>query len=64
MGRYKKAVAVCIFIKLVGTISELLLPYILEYIIDDLASLGVPGRLLRSADVCRRPGVPPAQRRR
>ena len=40
MGRYKKAVAVCIFIKLVGTISELLLPYILEYIIDDLASLG------------------------
>ncbi len=40
MGRYKRAVAVCIFIKLAGTLSELLLPYILEYIIDDIAPLG------------------------
>ena len=40
MGRYKKAVAICIFIKLFGTISELMLPYILEYIIDDVAPLG------------------------
>jgi len=40
MGRYKGAVAVCIFIKLIGTLSELLLPYILEYIIDDVAPLG------------------------
>ena len=34
------AVAVCIITKLFGTISELLLPYILEHIIDDVAPLG------------------------
>ena len=40
MGRYKEAVAVCILIKLFGTLSELLLPYILEHIIDGVAPLG------------------------
>ena len=40
IGRYKKAVAACIFIKLLGTLSELLLPYILEHIIDRVAPLG------------------------
>lgn len=40
MGRCKRAVAVCIIIKLFGTLSELLLPYILEHIIDDVAPLG------------------------
>ena len=40
IGRYKKAVALCVFIKLVATISELLLPYILEHIIDEVAPLG------------------------
>lgn len=40
IGRYKRAVAICIIIKLFGTISELLLPYILEHIIDDVAPLG------------------------
>ncbi len=40
MGRYRGAVAVCILIKLAGTLSELLLPYILEYIIDDVAPRG------------------------
>ena len=40
MGRYKRAVTVCIFIKLIGTLCELLLPYILEHIIDDIAPLG------------------------
>lgn len=40
MGRYKGAVAICIVIKLFGTVSELLLPYILEHIIDDVAPLG------------------------
>ena len=40
MGRYKEAVAMSIFIKLLGTVSELMLPYILEYIIDDVAPLG------------------------
>lgn len=40
MGRYKKAVAICIFIKLIATITELMLPYILEHIIDSVAPLG------------------------
>lgn len=40
MRRYRAAVAACIFIKLLGTLSELLLPYILEYIIDDVAPRG------------------------
>ena len=40
MGRYKRAIAICIVIKLLGTVCELLLPYILEYIIDEIAPLG------------------------
>ncbi len=40
MGRYKGAVAVCVLIKLLATLSELLLPHILEHIIDDVAPLG------------------------
>ena len=40
MGRYKRAVAACITVKLLGTLSELMLPYILEYIIDDVVPLG------------------------
>ena len=40
MGRYKAAVAICILIKLLGTLSELLLPYILEHIIDGVAPRG------------------------
>ena len=40
MGRYSKAVALSIFIKLLATVSELMLPYILEYIIDDVAPRG------------------------
>ena len=43
MGRYKQSVALCIFIKLIGTISELMLPYILEHIIDNVAPLGQLG---------------------
>ena len=37
MGRYKGAVALCMFIKLLATLSELMLPYILEHIIDSVA---------------------------
>ena len=40
LGRYKRAVAVCIIIKLFATLSELLLPYILEHMIDRVAPLG------------------------
>lgn len=40
MGRYKGAVALCVFIKLLATFSELLLPYILEHIIDGVAPMG------------------------
>ncbi len=34
LKRYRAAVAAAIFIKLFGTMSELLLPYILEHIIE------------------------------
>lgn len=40
MSRYPRAVAMSIFIKLLATVSELMLPYILEHIIDDVAPLG------------------------
>ena len=40
MGKYKKFVFLAIFIKLVGTMSELLLPYILEHIIDNVVPSG------------------------
>lgn len=40
MGRYKRAVAAGMLVKLMATLCELLLPYILEYIIDDIAPLG------------------------
>ena len=40
LKRYRAAVAAAIFIKLLGTMSELLLPYILEHIIDDVVPRG------------------------
>ena len=40
MGRYKSAIALAIFIKLIATMGELLLPYILEHIIDEIVPLG------------------------
>lgn len=40
MGRYRGAIALAIFIKLIGTLSELLLPYILEHIIDFVVPSG------------------------
>lgn len=40
MGRYRRAVALCVFIKLFATLSELMLPYILEHIIDNVAPRG------------------------
>lgn len=64
MGRYKKAVAWCILIKLLGTFSELLLPYILEHIIDEVAPLGElrlalfwGGVMFTAALVCRQLNV-------
>lgn len=40
MGRYKRAVLLCVLIKLAATVTELLLPYILEHMIDGVAPLG------------------------
>lgn len=64
MGQYKDAVARCILIKLLGTLSELLLPYILEHIIDDVAPLGElrlalfwGGVMFTAALVCRQLNV-------
>ncbi len=39
LKKYKAAVGIAILIKLIGTLSELLLPYILEYIIDDVVPM-------------------------
>ena len=38
--KYKWAIALAIFLKLVGTMAELTLPYILEHMIDDIVPLG------------------------
>ena len=43
MGKYKIAIILAIFIKLIGTMTELTLPYILEYMIDYV----VPSRNLQ-----------------
>ena len=40
MGKYKAAVFLAIFIKLLGTMTELSLPYILEYMIDHVVPAG------------------------
>ena len=40
MGKYKAAVFLAIFIKLIGTMAELTLPYILEYMIDHVVPAG------------------------
>lgn len=40
MGKYKAAVFLAIFIKLTGTMAELTLPYILEYMIDHVVPAG------------------------
>ena len=43
MGRYRLRVALCMSIKFFGTIGELALPYLLEYIIDDVVPDGKTG---------------------
>lgn len=40
MGKYKGAIVIAIFIKLLGTMTELTLPYILEYMIDHVVPAG------------------------
>ena len=40
MGRYRKAVFLAIFVKLLATMSELLLPYVLEHMIDEVVPTG------------------------
>ncbi len=46
LKKYAGAVVLVIFIKLIGTMSELLLPYILEQIIDDIVPLNDLKRVL------------------
>ena len=46
LKKYGGAVVLVIFIKLIGTMSELLLPYILEHIIDDIVPLNDLKRVL------------------
>ncbi|MCD8180194.1 MAG: ABC transporter ATP-binding protein, partial [Firmicutes bacterium] len=37
LSRYKGLVAVCMISKFIGTVLELLIPYVLEYMIDSAA---------------------------
>ncbi|MCD8038488.1 MAG: ABC transporter ATP-binding protein/permease [Lachnospiraceae bacterium] len=46
LKRYKYQVAVCVFLKMSGTILELLIPYVLEYMIDEVAPLKNPYRVI------------------
>ena len=46
LGRYRGAVALAVLLKLIGTMAELLLPYILEYMIDEVVPLGRLDRVL------------------
>ncbi len=58
MGKYKIAIILAIFIKLIGTMTELTLPYILEYMIDyvvpskNLQMVLLWGFLMFVASVC------------
>lgn len=40
MGRYKKTIFLAVALKLLGTLAELSIPYILEHIIDYVVPLG------------------------
>ena len=40
VARYKWAIVLAIFIKLLGTMSELMLPYILEHMVDEVVPAG------------------------
>ena len=40
MGKYKWAILFAIFLKLVGTMTELTIPYILEHMIDNIVPAG------------------------
>lgn len=64
MGRYRAAVLLAMGIKLAGTMTELLLPYILEYMIDDVVPAGSLPRVVlwgllmfAAAVVCRQLNV-------
>ena len=46
LGKYKRWVALAIAIKLLGTLMELTIPYILEHIIDDVVPTGDLKRVL------------------
>ncbi len=40
LGRYRKAVLLAVFIKLLGTLSELTIPYIFEHVVDNVVPSG------------------------
>ena len=46
MGKYRKTVFLAVILKLLGTLAELSIPYILEHIIDDVVPLGELRRVI------------------
>ena len=52
LGRWKKAVAFAIGLKLPGSFFELLLPYIFEHIIDEAVEQGAHESLMLQKGFC------------
>ncbi len=46
MGRYRNSILLVMAVKLLGTLSELMLPYILEHLIDHVVPLGRMDRVI------------------
>lgn len=46
MGKYRASIALGMALKLLGTLCELMIPYILEHLIDEVVPLGRLGPVL------------------
>ncbi|MCD8379903.1 MAG: ABC transporter ATP-binding protein/permease [Lachnospiraceae bacterium] len=46
MGKYIKPITFDMFLKLCATVAELLIPYVLEYLIDEIVPLGEVSRII------------------
>ncbi|MCD7738973.1 MAG: ABC transporter ATP-binding protein/permease [Lachnospiraceae bacterium] len=46
MGKYIKPIMFVMLLKLIGTVAELMIPYVLEYLIDEVVPLGNTARIV------------------
>ena len=63
MKAYARRIASSMTVKLLGAVTELLIPYILEHLIDEVVPLGQMRQVILSgpSDGRHRTGHPPAQ---